>query len=743
MIQKTILLIIQFSKYSQILKLISTDILKQSSIWRDEMKNLRSNLTDLERKGYTNLNLYKVHWDYQLYKALEYQLISLLVDTREKLPDIHVEIVFRQQQLQFRPTMEEIRHEYYAQIKKYIETPLSFHGFSDRCKEIFAIMIQRNRSKFNMLYEKAELVFLRLNEFRNLWLPWVGIGCINLENLCKIHLTSWEHWDKNFKSCKNFSQKIAKIQKSEEKIDCFVVNVGPIRSQIEFLARNYWEILSFTLRSSILEDGSFLHEYISTSLQILQHIPTEEAELISASFKYDKILNDLPKMKELFDAISKKNNCLMGWCKESVESIDSLVSQWEKLLPLIDNHQNLIQGQIEVLKDNLGSKIKSFDDEIEKFLIKFEDTLKDLEGDPNSDIDSFIKRKSDWNAFLDKKQALLEECEKFNATPLIDKVQENFLVVHEKVVQLQKDWVLYVDFCEQMKNIEETEWSVLRRKSSMFAEFLSEWESKTLNQNVQPALRIRKHIEHYRQTLPILNILQTESLNDKHWTHIFQLINLKPKPYLDLTLQDVLQNSSKLLNKSEEIRTIAHQAHSEQIVRQAVNELEQWAEMTNFKLFPYVDSTKKTIQLIKDFPELLNKIGDNQCLLNTSKNTSVVENFVDQIEMWETKLNLLNFILTSLSQIQKKWIYLEPIFSSGSFKSGESIFKRIDKDFRYIIQNINSNQKVVSLVKINNIQKIVESMMHQLSQCQKSLSKYMAEKRESFPRFYFLTVSRV
>jgi dynein heavy chain 2, cytosolic len=100
---------------------------------------------------------------------------------------------------------------------------------------------------------------------------------------------------------------------------------------------------------------------------------------------------------------------------------------------------------------------------------------------------------------------------------------------------------------------------------------------------------------------------------------------------------------------------------------------------------------------------------------------------------------LLNYVLSNLSQIQKKWIYLQPIFSNGAFKNGESSFKRIDKDFRFLMRNISSNQKVVSLVKISNIEMIIESSMNQLNQCQNTLSKYMTEKRDLFPRFYFLS----
>lgn len=192
---------------------MSTDLLKQSNVWKEELKSLRDSIATLERKGYTNLHLFKLHWDYQLYKALEHQLILFLIDSKEKLPDINIDIVFRQQQLQFRPTLEEIRYQYYSQLRKYVEMPLQFHGFSDNSNKIFQVMVERNRSKFKSLYDRAERNFQRLCEFRDLWLPWVSIGCVNLENICQVHLSSWENWDRNFKSCKNFSQKIAKIQK--------------------------------------------------------------------------------------------------------------------------------------------------------------------------------------------------------------------------------------------------------------------------------------------------------------------------------------------------------------------------------------------------------------------------------------------------------------------------------------------------------------------------------------------------
>lgn len=120
---------------------MNTDLLRHSDMWREEMKNIRNIITTIETKGYTNLQAFKIHWDYQLYKVLEYQYLIGLSDLSHRLPDISIDIVFRQQEIQYRPPMEEIRSLYYSQLRRFIERPLTFKGLSDQSGSIFKAMV--------------------------------------------------------------------------------------------------------------------------------------------------------------------------------------------------------------------------------------------------------------------------------------------------------------------------------------------------------------------------------------------------------------------------------------------------------------------------------------------------------------------------------------------------------------------------------------------------------------------------
>lgn len=77
------------------MKLMNTDLLRQNELWRDEMKHLRNAVNQMETKGYTNLQAFKIHWDHQLYKVLEFQYLIGLSYLSHRLPDIHVDIIFR------------------------------------------------------------------------------------------------------------------------------------------------------------------------------------------------------------------------------------------------------------------------------------------------------------------------------------------------------------------------------------------------------------------------------------------------------------------------------------------------------------------------------------------------------------------------------------------------------------------------------------------------------------------------
>ncbi|KAH8054008.1 dynein light chain binding protein [Aureococcus anophagefferens] len=108
---------------------------------------------------------------------------------------------------------------------------------------------------------------------------------------------------------------------------------------------------------------------------------------------------------------------------------------------------------------------------------------------------------------------------------------------------------------------------------------------------------------------------------------------------------------------------------------------------------------------------------------------------------YETKMSHLDFILHALNGIQRKWVYLEPIFGRGSLPNEAKRFKSVDEDFRDIMRNVEADPKLFGLVDPHvhrDIRRTLETMLDQLDRCQKALSDFLEEKRSAFPRFYFI-----
>lgn len=135
---------------------------------------------------------------------------------------------------------------------------------------------------------------------------------------------------------------------------------------------------------------------------------------------------------------------------------------------------------------------------------------------------------------------------------------------------------------------------------------------------------------------------------------VFILLGITPKAIDTIVLKDFLTVPEKLAENSKILGSLSKKAASEVVVRQALSELDQWDVHTRFTFTPHQDSNNKEIMVAKEFKEILNKIGDNQSLLQSVKNSADYDSFSERAEIWEKKLTDLDKFLTSLAQIQRK-----------------------------------------------------------------------------------------
>lgn len=521
----------------------------------------------------------------------------------------------REQELQFRPPIEEIRLTYFEHLRKFLERPLTFRGLSEQGSRLFPQMIARNRSHFDVLYARSEDAFAELLQVQTVWRPWVALGQANLDNLCAVHLRTWEDWDRNFKSCKHFSQQIAKIQMTELTTGCFVVNVAPLRADIEHIGRRYWETLASTLRMSILTDIEQLHMFVQTGLQVLQNVPFDESGIAEAGAKYERIMLELPAMRDLLKAVELKDTCLAGWCKERVSTLAHLVTQWDQLQPLIENHSVVLQNQIDRMREHIVAQMVAWRDQADKFEIRWEATIEELRnGDQHHDMQLFRERQLGWQELAQKCDRMQADCVKYNIE-FDGAVADTFARIGGRVTADSAEWLELEEFVADLAVVTSEEWTVYRRRPYMLTDFLTKWNKAMVGSITTAAKRIRQQLESYQQVVPVLQTMHADGLTDRHWSRFFKLVLTEdggtvtpPAMYQDIQLQHVLLNVEALLHNASEIQALVREAASEQVIRQALSELDQWGATAVLCTFGHRDSRGETVALGRDFQEVLNKV---------------------------------------------------------------------------------------------------------------------------------------
>uniref|UniRef100_H2ZEZ5 Uncharacterized protein n=1 Tax=Ciona savignyi TaxID=51511 RepID=H2ZEZ5_CIOSA len=739
----------------KIYSLMSVDLLRNQQKWKDSLSDVRKIISEVQRREAAgeeaSVRPWRAHWNRQIYKALEHQYQMGLQALNHNLPEIRVELTFRQGRLQFRPAFEEIRAKFYREMKRFIGIPGQFRGVTEVGDDpaatgqiVFPNMIDRNAENFYTIYSKAEDLFRRLARVKTRFEEWVVLGKVDIEDLVANHCVTYEDYERNFKTVKLKGKEIEKLPASE-KVDCLTVSTSPVKSAIDDQLQKLFDTLIESLRTRVTTDVQELSNFVATATDSLQTMPQTIQEIGLANAKHSELKEATPAQQVRYAGAEKLDSLLRKMCGEGVgASLSSLRSKWDSLDILMQSHQEVIRAQISVMKAGVESRVESFLAELEKFSARWnqlkpgDDVIESGDKERLANAVKAIKeRKEEFAELNQMKEQLLLDCKHFELP------EPDFTMAEEIRVDLEGlevTWLLYEDFHGGLGEMAVQDWISFRGHTHVFEEFLITWEDRLRQQDpTMMSVKLQKDIAVYKEIVPGLKYVRGEHLSHDHWLDLFRLIGLPRGTTLErLTFRDILTAAPVIASKLQELKELNSRAQGEVSIREALRELELWGAGAVFTFTEYQDSSNKSIRLIKEWKDLLNEVGDNQCLLQSLKDSPYYSGFEDKAGVWERKLVDLDEHLRQINAIQRKWVYLEPIFGHGALPREQARFERVDVDFRVIMSDIGRDGRVLSIVGHTGLRGQLSTMLDQLQRCQRSLNEYLEEKRNAFPRFYFI-----
>lgn len=751
------------------------DLLRQREQWNEELKKLKAVFSKEEVSNTAGaMKMWRGHWEHQLYvhlhnlissvscshhanrwcyesmlnscrthadryKAFDMQYRTCLETLDDNLLDISVDMIFSNKQLQYRPALQDLRSRYYKNLNKFLDLPKSFSGLNDG--GIYSSIPERNAEGLRTVYESAELLFNELRQLLSEHEQWVLLGTVDVEEWCDTNLRDVEDWEVNFKALKQKRKDAERLAESR-KVGCFRVSLMPFKGAVEDQMHRLSDALMLSLRKSTNEALKEVTEYLDSAMERLRTVPHSVEDMGKAKQEWRAIADRKREFQRKLVRCQKKNLLLRQMTNTSLD-MSAIKPKWEQFQNALDAFNDLLEDQRDTLKQDIERGATKCQMDIDKFSSRWNALKPKLDGSEMTQdtVNTIISEISDWENELEELVAATKEvisnAEAFEMPAAsFDSLEE----VERAIADHKQSWALYGEFASGLLEMSEEAWVAFRARIFNFEDFLNLWAKKLKGRDRDTVYDyIEKQLKIFRAIWPVLRKVTGELFENEHWKLLFNRLNFASEVTLSkLTLGHFIASADSLLSEKQAIEALAARAQGEVTIREAVQELRVWAEQQEFTLLEHVNNAGKQTHLIKEWKDLFTKLSDQQSLVSSLKESPYFAPFADQATQLAEKLALLDVCLHSLNQIQRKWVYLEPIFGRGSLPQEQARFQRIDEEFRDIMETIASNPNVVALASTANLEETTTMLLDQLNRCQKALNDFLEEKRSKLPRFYFI-----
>ena len=744
-------------------ELYEIDLLKFHSKWRKYLSDIRELLVRVEvENNYdpSHIRAWYIHWDHQLYKSLEYWYTHGIHSLQDSLPEIKIDIVYRNCELHFRPPFEEVRAKYFRELRKFLNIPRNFRGVGKTeniSGKLFSQIIERNSKHFSNIYIETEKLLQRLRMVLSHYQPWIVFAAVNFQELLDNYCQTVASFEKCFKLIKVKGYEAGRMPNTV-RVDCITVSAIPAKAAIEKLFQSAFDTLLSALQNSLRERLQTVKTFISDTEMKLSVQPQSIEEITSAYSVQRDLIEKRSELQPLLSELQNRSKLLrLVGGSERTEATYEMVQQqlsdvnarWCKLEGLIESQEIMISEQFQVMKDRTSEKLSQVSIKVNNFCSKWEQVRPD---EDNLGLIGSVSEKGPeaLNCLNERKQELKElleciediecECKHFSlpvpAFTLLTEAQED-------ITRVEGMWLMWQEFNHGLEKILSEEWITFRYKTYEFEEFLFSWDDKLRkfgdNNNNYIVKKLLQEMGSYNDILPSLKFLKGEGFTSDHWLELFSILGLKKGlPLEKIQFSLFIRETPRITANLNSIKELSVRAVGEVTIREALKELEMWSFSATLSFSTYVATNREEVGIVKEWRETVNQVSDNLCLLQSLKDSSYFSIFKEKSMLWEEKLLNIDLYLQRLNQIQRKWMYLEPVFGSESFPREKERFRQVDSVFKNILREANHDPLLFSLLKRQGFLNTLDGCLEQLNRCQRALVEYLEEKRNSFSRFYFI-----
>nr|XP_024214265.1 dynein heavy chain, cytoplasmic isoform X3 [Halyomorpha halys] len=422
--------------------------------------------------------------------------------------------------------------------------------------------------------------------------------------------------------------------------------------------------------------------------------------------------------------------------------VDNVEGEWSAFNEIIKRKDLSIQAQVVSLQQKMVAEDRAVEARTNDLLSDWEHS-KPIEGRLRPDEAlaqlnefevKFARLKEERDNVAKAKEAL-----ELQYTGASSGSEERVAVVFEEMEDLKEVWTELSGIWRRLDETREIPWlSVQPRKLRQQLDGLSQ-QLKELPARVRQYSSyeyVKKLLQGYTKVNMLIVELKSDALKERHWRALMRKLRVN-WVLSELSLGQVWDVD--LQANESVVKDIILTAQGEMALEEFLRQVRESWQNYQLDLINYQNKCR----LIRGWDDLFTKVKEHINSVAAMKLSPYYKVFEEEALTWEEKLNRINALFDVWIDVQRRWVYLEGIFSgSADIKTllpiETSRFHNISSDFLGLMKKVAKSPMVMDVLNIQGVQRSLERLADLLEKIQKALGEYLERERMSFPRFYFV-----
>lgn len=430
--------------------------------------------------------------------------------------------------------------------------------------------------------------------------------------------------------------------------------------------------------------------------------------------------------------------------------VDNIEGEWSAFNEIMERRESAIQTQIASLRLKIVAQDQAVEQRTDDLLVDWEQG-KPIQGSaaPVDALNCLAKYESKFSQVKEERNNITRAKD---ALQLVDQnsnlekfrmLSDRLDIALEELQDLKGVWTKLSMIWGQMEQLRSLRWSSvqpreLRKNLDELSNQLKEMPSRL--QSYASYDYVKSLIKGYLKVNVLIHELKSDALRERHWKQLMKMLNVH-WVVQDLTLGKVWDID--LQRNENVIKDVILVAQGELALENFLRLVESSWQEYELDLVLY----QNKCVLITKWDDLFNKLKEHINSLAAMKLSPYYKQFKDDATKWEEKLNKISSLFDIWIDVQRRWVYLEGIFSGSSdiqtlMPKETARFKTISSEnqsgFLKLMRQVSDKRRVIDVLDIPDVQRNLEWLADQLSATQRALGEYLERERSSFPRFYFV-----